>query len=87
MPYNVGQVKALPAPTVKKLLREAGYNLRHVADLGGVSQALVSLVVRKHTKSEKVWTIVTALINHPRAIEPHNAPAPLLRDVELAGFV
>lgn len=57
------------APTVKRLLRERGYNLTDVARLAGVHKTLVSRVVRKQATSARVWTVIEELLREP---EPAN---------------
>lgn len=64
--YTVTHIKTLPAPTVKKLLREAGHNFSTVAQRRAKRPSLVSRVVRKKTTSTPVWEDVVWALNNPR---------------------
>lgn len=66
MTYTVSHIKTLPAPTVKRLLREAGHNLSSVARLRDVAPSLVSRVVSKKTVSVPVWEDIARCLNNPR---------------------
>ncbi len=66
MAYTAEDIKTLPAPSVKKLLREAGYTMADVARRRGVSKSLVSRVVRKKHPSAPVWEDVAWCLNHPK---------------------
>ena len=66
MSHTVQSIKALPAPTVKKLLRERGFTLTDVARRLDRVPSLVSRVVRKEAKSDPVWTAIAAMLNEPR---------------------
>jgi hypothetical protein len=66
MTYTVSHIKTLPAPTVKKLLREAGHNLSTVARRRQVAPSLVSRVVRKQVTSLPVLEDIVWALNHPR---------------------
>lgn len=69
MTYTVTQMKALPAPTVKRLLREVGHNLTSVARRRQVAPSLVSRVVSKQVSSRPVWEDIVWALNHPRQTE------------------
>lgn len=60
------RIRALPAPSVKRLLREAGYNMSDVARLNGRHHSLVWRVIRKQSKSDAVWQRIAWCLNHPR---------------------
>ena len=66
MTYTVTYIKALPAPSVKKLLREAGYTQHQVAALHGCEQSVVSRTIRKRISSNPVWERIAWCLNHPR---------------------
>lgn len=66
MQYTVPYTKSLPAPSIKKLLREAGWNLSTVAARRGVAPSIVSRVVRKQLQSGPVWEDVVWCLNNPR---------------------
>lgn len=66
MTYTVTQIKSLPAPSVKKLLRERGWNLSTVAARRDISQSLVSRVIRKQVTSAPVLEDIAWCLNHPR---------------------
>lgn len=69
MTYTVSHIRALPAPSIKKLLREAGYTLSDVAARRVVAPSLVSRVVRKQVTSLPVLEDIVHCLNHPRAKE------------------
>jgi len=64
--HTASRVKQLPAPTVKKLLRAAGYSLIDVARLNKRHHSLVTRVVRKQSVSEPVWARIAWCLNHPK---------------------
>ena len=66
MTYTVTSIKGMPAPTVKRLLREAGHNLSSVAARRQVAPSLVSRVVRKQVTSAPVLDDIVWALNHPR---------------------
>ena len=66
MTYTVTYIKTLPAPSVKKLLREAGYTQGAVAALHGCRQSVVSRTIRKQISSRPVWERIAWCLNHPR---------------------
>lgn len=66
MTHTVTHIKRLSAPTVKKLLREAGHNYSTVAKLRGRPPSLVSRVVRKQATSALIWNDIVYALNHPR---------------------
>jgi predicted transcriptional regulator len=63
MSYTATLIKRLPAPSVKKLLRDRGYTLTDVAKRMDRSHALVSRVVRKEAQSEPVWREIAQMLN------------------------
>jgi hypothetical protein len=66
MTHTVSEVKQKSAPSVKKLLREAGYSLSDVAARRGKDPSAVSRVVRKHATSDLIWADVVWCLNHPK---------------------
>ena len=60
------RIKALPAPSVKRLLRTAGYTMSDVARLNRRHHSLVWRVIRKQSKSDAVWQRIAWCINHPK---------------------
>jgi len=64
--HTATQVKRLPAPTVKRLLRQAGYSMVEVAARLDRHQSLVTRVVRKQSVSEPVWKKIAWCLNHPK---------------------
>jgi uncharacterized protein YerC len=60
-------IKSLPAPSIRKLLREHGYTYMAVARRMGRSHALVSRVVNKKAKSSHVWAVVAEMLNERKA--------------------
>jgi len=62
---SVTHIKRLSAPTVKRLLREAGHNYSSVARRRGVFPSLVSRVVRKQAISAPIWEDIVWALNHP----------------------
>ena len=65
--HIVTRIRALPAPSVKRLLREAGYNMSDVARLKPSRHpSLVWRVIRKQSKSDAVWQRIAWCINHPK---------------------
>jgi len=66
--YTVTHIKTLPAPTVKKLLREAGHNFSSVALRRQKRPSLVSRVVRKKSTSLPVWEDIAWALNNPREV-------------------
>jgi hypothetical protein len=65
--HDVTRIKALPAPSVKRLLREAGYNMSDVARLKPLRHpSLVWRVIRKQSTSDAVWQRIAWCLNHPR---------------------
>lgn len=73
MTYTLTQLKSLPAPTVKRLLREAGHTQRSVAARRQVASSLVSRVVSKKVASKPVWEDIVWALNHPRRVEEEGA--------------
>jgi hypothetical protein len=67
MSYTATHIKQMPAPSVKKLLRERGYTLTDVARRMARSHALVSRVVRKQAVSEPVLREIARILNEQRA--------------------
>jgi hypothetical protein len=63
---TVSHIKRLSAPTVKRLLREAGHNYSSVAERRDLWPSLVSRVVRKQAISAPVWEDIVWALNHPR---------------------
>lgn len=61
--YTVAHAKSLPAPTVRKLLRERGLTMADVARAHGCAHSVVSRVVRKQVTSNPVWTSLVAMLN------------------------
>jgi hypothetical protein len=59
----LSQVKQLRATSVKRLLREAGYNLTDIASIARVYPSTVSRVVRKKATSRPVWQVITNALN------------------------
>lgn len=66
--HDATRIKTLPAPSVKRLLRQAGYTMSDVARLNDRHPSLVWRVIRKQSKSKKVWARVAWCLAHPR---PH----------------
>jgi hypothetical protein len=64
--YTVEEVKRLPAPSVKRLLRQAGYSVRSVGQRRQISHSVVSRVIRKQVSSLPVWQDIVWALNHPR---------------------
>ena len=66
--YTVTYLKTLPAPSVRKLVREAGYTLREVGrrKRPPCSHSIVSRTIRKHVASEPVWEAIAFCLNHPK---------------------
>lgn len=65
MSYSTDTIRQLPAPTVKRLLRERGYTLSRVAREMKRTHALVSRVVSKQSTSERVWDRIARIVNGP----------------------
>ncbi len=63
--HNVTHIKRLSAPTVKRMLREAGHTYSSVARRRDVFPSLVSRVVRKQTSSAPIWEDIVWALNHP----------------------
>ena len=68
--HSVTHIKRLPAPTVKRLLREAGHNYSSVARRRNLFPSLVSRVVRKQAISTPVWEDIVWALNHPNGGKP-----------------
>lgn len=64
--HSVTHIKSLPAPTVKRMLREAGHSYSSVARRRTVQPSLVSRVVRKQAISTPVWEDIVWALAHPR---------------------
>jgi hypothetical protein len=65
------QLKTLPAPTVKKRLREAGWNMALVAAVAPArSPSLVQRVIRKEIPSAPMWERIAWCLANPRKHEP-----------------
>lgn len=73
MDHNLTQIKSLPAPSVKKLLRERGFRYPTVqmARIAGCNPSHVSRVIRKQATSDPVWSIIADCIDgRVRPVEP-----------------
>ena len=66
MTHTVTEVKQKSAPSVKKLLREAGYSLTDVAARRDVYPSAVSRTIRKRATSDLIWGDVVWCLNHPK---------------------
>jgi hypothetical protein len=67
MSHQATQLKTLPAPTVKKLIRDAGWTMTAIAALKPPrNRSLVARVVRKQIVSDPVWERIAWCLNHPR---------------------
>lgn len=67
MSHQPSQLKTLPAPTVKRLLREAGWSMADVAAIKPArNRSLVARVVRKQIVSEPIWARIAWCLDHPR---------------------
>lgn len=66
MTFTASQIKALPAPSVKKLLRERGYTFMDVARRMNRSHALISRVVRKQAVSAPVLVEIARMLSEPQ---------------------
>jgi hypothetical protein len=64
--HSATRIKTLPAPSVKRLLREAGYTMSDVARLNRRHHSLVWRVIRKQSKSDAVWARIAWCLDHPR---------------------
>lgn len=65
--HTASQVKQLPAPTVKRLLREAGYSMADVARMDPPRHfSLVTRVVKKQSVSDPVWERIAWCLNNPK---------------------
>lgn len=66
--YTVTYLKSLPAPSVRKLVREAGYTLREVGrrKRPACSHSIVSRTIRKQVASEPVWQALADCLNRPK---------------------
>lgn len=65
---TASQIKRLPAPTVKRLLREAGYTLTAVAQLDPPRHySLITSVVKKRSVSKRVWERIEWCLNNPKS--------------------
>jgi len=67
--HTVSSLKAMPAPSVKRLLRQAGHSYASVARRRMVAPSLVSRVVRKQAISTPVWEDIVWALHHPRRTE------------------
>jgi hypothetical protein len=63
--HTVSHIKRLSAPTVKRLLREAGHSYSSVARRRNKMASLVSRVVRKQATSAPIWEDIVWALNHP----------------------
>jgi hypothetical protein len=66
MAYTLEYIKGLPAPSVKKLLREANHNLSSVARRRQIAPSIVSRVVSRQVTSWPVWEDIVWALNHPQ---------------------
>lgn len=67
---TASQVKRFPAPTVKRLLREAGYTMVAVARMDPPRHySLITSVVKKRSVSRPVWERIAWCLNNPRPAE------------------
>lgn len=67
MSHDVSHVRTLPAPTVKKMLRDAGWSLSRVAAIKPARhRTLVVRVVRKQIVSDPMWRRIEWCLQHPR---------------------
>ena len=67
-PYTVAYLKTLPAPTLKRLLRQAGESQRSVARYHGCSHVTVNKTIRRQITSQPVWLALAAVLNKKRPI-------------------
>jgi hypothetical protein len=67
--HNVTHIKRLPAPTVKKMLREAGHSYSSVARRRNRPPSLVSRVVRKQATSAPIWDDIVWALAHPLKVD------------------
>ena len=61
-PAEVRDIRTLPAPTIKRLLREAGSNLSDIARRRKIHPSIVSRVVRKQVTSAPVWEEIARVL-------------------------
>ena len=66
MNHNADEIKAMPAPSVKKLLRARGYTFSDVARRLDCVPSHVSRTVRKQSSSDRVWAEIAAMLNESR---------------------
>ena len=67
MSHHSAHLKTLPAPTLRKMLREAGWSLAAVAAVEPRRDpTLVVRVVRKQIVSDPMWERIAWCLNHPR---------------------
>ena len=66
--YTVPYIKSLPAPRIRKLVREAGYTLREIGRLKKppVAHSVVGRTIRKQIASDPVWDALVHCLNHPK---------------------
>lgn len=63
---NVDHISKLPAPSVRKLLREAGRNMSDIARHLRIHPSVVSRVVAKKASSAPVWEEIARVIGKGR---------------------
>ena len=66
MTYTRAYIKTLPAPSIRKLLREAGWTQKAIAERHGCRQSVVSHLVRKGIESGPLWDTISWCLNHPK---------------------
>jgi transposase-like protein len=67
MTLSVTHIKALSAPSVKRLLRKRGLTMSDVARAIDRHPSLISRVVRKQAESQLVWVQIAKMVNDQRA--------------------
>jgi hypothetical protein len=65
MTHTASYTKRLPAPSIRKLLRETGWTQAEVAHRHGCQQSFVSRVIAKQFASDPLWTTIAWCLNHP----------------------
>lgn len=66
MAHTVADIQTRPAPSVKRLLRQAGYTLADVARRRACDPSAVSRTIRKQATSAGIWAAVVWCLNHPK---------------------
>ena len=65
--HQASQLRDIPAPTVKRLLRGAGWNMATVARIKpSRHRSLVARVVKKQIVSDRVWERIAWCLNNPK---------------------